>query len=79
VHLPIVIAVSGFLAPFAWPAALKFALALGATTVATVVSYHFLVRSTLIGEWLNGRRYPRALPTDIGSAGPPRTSSSQMT
>lgn len=25
-------------------------------------AYHLFVRSTIIGEWLNGRRYPRTLP-----------------
>lgn len=68
VHLPIVIAVPGVLAPSPWPAAVKFLITVTLTTAATLVSYHYLVRSTAIGALLNGRRYPRALP----SAGPVR-------
>ena len=63
VHLPIVIAVPGVLAPWPLPAVVKFAITLAVTTVATLVSYHYLVRSTAIGVLLNGRRYPRSLPT----------------
>jgi glucan biosynthesis protein C len=60
------------LAPTAWlpgvfaqvdaPAFVKFSLVVGLTTLSTIVTYHFFVRSTVIGEILNGRRYPRALP-----------------
>lgn len=57
VHLPFTIAVPGVLAPFAIPAALKFAITLTVTTAATLVTYHYLVRATAIGELLNGRRY----------------------
>jgi glucan biosynthesis protein C len=78
VHLPVVITASGFLAPFDWPAVLKFALAVGTTTVVTVVTYHFLVRSTLIGALLNGRRYPRALPVHSGTAAAVHTRTSQL-
>jgi glucans biosynthesis protein C len=58
------------LAPAAWlpgvfahldvPAAMKFLLVFGTTTLVTVISYHYIVRTTAIGELLNGRRYPRA-------------------
>jgi glucan biosynthesis protein C len=61
VHLPFTIAVPGVLAPFAMPAALKFAITLTVTTAATLVSYHYMVRSTAIGALLSGRRYPRKL------------------
>ena len=57
------------LAPAAWlpgvfshlaaPAVVKFSLVFGLTTAITVVSYHYVVRPTAIGELLNGRRYPR--------------------
>ena len=63
VHLPFTIAVPGVLAPFAIPAALKFAITLTVTTAATLVSYHYLVRSTAIGELLNGRRWRIDLQT----------------
>jgi peptidoglycan/LPS O-acetylase OafA/YrhL len=58
------------LAPAAWlpgvfahldlPAAIKFLLVFGITMLVTLVTYHYLVRTTAIGELLNGRRYPRA-------------------
>ena len=66
VHLPIVIAVPGVLAPSPLPAMVKFAITLAVTTAATLVTYHYLVRSTAIGALLNGRRYPRSLPTEVG-------------
>ena len=62
VHLPIVITVPGMLAPSPLPAAVKFMITLAVTATATIVSYHYLVRSTAIGKLLNGRRYPRAWP-----------------
>ena len=61
------------LAPVAWlpgvfahldlPAAIKFLLVFGTTTLVTLVTYHYIVRTTAIGELLNGRRYPRAIPS----------------
>lgn len=57
------------LAPVAWlpgvfahlnlPAAIKFLLVFGTTTLVTLVTYHYFVRTTAIGELLNGRRYSR--------------------
>jgi hypothetical protein len=40
----------------AWP--VKFLLLNAATFGVLIASYHYLVRSTIIGETLNGRRYP---------------------
>lgn len=62
VHLPFTIWLPGLLAPLAWPAAVKFAVVLAATSLATSGSYHLFVRSTWIGLALNGRRFPRGLP-----------------
>jgi glucan biosynthesis protein C len=70
VHLPIVIAVPGVLAPSPLPAVVKFAITLTVTTAATLVTYHYLVRSTAIGALLNGRRYPRSLPAEVGVRSP---------
>jgi glucan biosynthesis protein C len=61
-HLPFVIGVSGLLAPLPLPAIVKFGITLTSVAAITVVSYHYVVRSTAIGVLLNGRRYPRALP-----------------
>jgi peptidoglycan/LPS O-acetylase OafA/YrhL len=62
VHLPFTIWVPGLLAPLGWPAAAKFAVTLGVTVLATTGSYFLFVRSTWIGQGLNGRRFPRGLP-----------------
>jgi glucans biosynthesis protein C len=61
VHLPFTIWIPGLLATSPLPALVKFTIVLGATTLVTTVSYHYLVRSTAIGVLLNGRRYPRTL------------------
>lgn len=62
VHMAIVIWLHGLLAPFALRAVAKFAITLLATSLVSVLSYHYLVRSTALGLLLNGRRYPRGLP-----------------
>jgi glucans biosynthesis protein C len=58
----------GILAHVDAPAVVKFSLVLGLTTFSTLITYHYFVRSTFIGELLNGRRYPRALP-ELAPAG----------
>ena len=63
VHLPFTLVVPGLLAAAPLPAMVKFAITVTVTTAATLVSYHYLVRATVIGELLNGRRYPRSLPS----------------
>jgi len=59
-HLPIVFFLAAALAkvPLHW--AIKFPLILAITGTVLLVSYHYLVRPTWIGEILNGRKYPRA-------------------
>lgn len=57
------------LAPAAWlpgvfahvaaPAVVKFLLVFSSTTLVTIVSYHYLVRPSAMGELLNGRRFAR--------------------
>lgn len=61
-HLAPAIWLPGLFAHLALPAVAKFLLVFALTTVVTVVSYHYLVRPTAIGELLNGRRYPRVTP-----------------
>jgi glucans biosynthesis protein C len=61
------------LAPAAWlpgvfaqlpvPAVVKFSMVLALTTFVTLISYHYLVRPTAVGELLNGRRYGRIIPS----------------
>jgi len=50
----------GVFAHFQVPAVVKFLMVFALTTIVTTVSYHYFVRSTGMGELLNGRRYPRA-------------------
>ena len=58
------------LAPLALPAVVKFGLVLGVMTLAAITTYHFFVRSTAIGAFLNGRRFERALPrVELARAG----------
>jgi glucans biosynthesis protein C len=62
IHLPLAAGVPGLLAPYSLPASMKFAFTLTVVSAISLVSYHYLVRSTALGVLLNGRRYPRALP-----------------
>ena len=45
-----------------WPVhwSVKYALILAITMSLLLASYHCLVRSTFVGQFLNGRKYPRA-------------------
>jgi ABC-type multidrug transport system ATPase subunit/peptidoglycan/LPS O-acetylase OafA/YrhL len=58
-HLPIVLALQVALGqlPLHW--SVKFPAILAVTFGVTLVSYHYLVRPTFIGELLNGRKHPR--------------------
>lgn len=58
IHLPFTILFPGLMAGWALPAILKFLLSLSATTVICYLSYHYAVRPTFIGKFLNGRKYP---------------------
>ena len=62
IHMPITIALPPLLADYALPSGVKFSFVLSVTTVITVVTYHYFVRGTFIGNALNGRRYPRVAP-----------------
>jgi peptidoglycan/LPS O-acetylase OafA/YrhL len=59
IHLPIVVWLQ--VALYRWDVhwALKFALINAVAFPIMLVSYHYLVRPTIIGATLNGRRYPR--------------------
>jgi glucan biosynthesis protein C len=62
VHLPCTIVLPVFLSTLPVPTFVKFGVVLGTTAFLTVVTYHYWVRATVIGQMLNGRRYPRTLP-----------------
>ena len=54
-HLPVVIWTAGLLAPVPMPALAKFAIVVAVTAAVTIASYHWCVRSTAVGAWLNGK------------------------
>jgi peptidoglycan/LPS O-acetylase OafA/YrhL len=62
IHLPIVIWLAGLLARAPLHAGVKFTIVLSLTTVACLASYHAFVRSTVVGQLLNGRRQPPLAP-----------------
>lgn len=61
VHLPLVAWGSGLLGSLPWPAGVKYAVLLSAVVAVCWATYDLAVRPTLIGVFLNGRRYPRGL------------------
>lgn len=60
-HLPIVVAVGGLLTHLDQPPAFKLLVTLTTATAILLLTYDAFVRSTWIGGWLNGHRWPRAL------------------
>ena len=72
-HLPVVAALQVWVGhwPLHW--SVKFPFILIVSFAVLFASYHYLVRSTLIGQLLNGRRYPRGaapLPTSPSPTSP---------
>lgn len=61
-HLPLVVALQIWVAPWAVGWWIKFPLILLIALPVLYLSYHLLVRSTVLGERLNGRRYPWVSP-----------------
>ena len=59
-HLPIVWLLQAWI--LRWPLhwTVKFSLVLAVTMVLLLASYRWLVRSTFVGVFLNGRRYPKS-------------------
>lgn len=58
VHLPLVVALQIALAGVPLPWQIKIPLILAIAFPLLFLSYHFMVRGTFIGRWLNGRKYP---------------------
>jgi glucan biosynthesis protein C len=71
-HLPIVWLLQAWI--LKWPLhwTLKFSLVMFVTMILLLASYHWLVRGTFVGVFLNGRRYPRqsSLATSAPSTSP---------
>lgn len=57
VHLTIVVFLPAFIASWQVPVFIKFLTVLTGTTLICFVSYQYMVRSTFIGQFLNGRKY----------------------
>lgn len=60
-HLPLTAFLPAFLYRFNIPAFFKFLIIMSATTIICFVTYHYLVRATFIGKFLNGRSYTRSI------------------
>lgn len=67
IHLPVIFFLQVLMAKWPLHWSLKFGLILSVTTAAGLLSYHCLVRATLIGKLLNGRRYPRAIKVPVST------------
>ena len=63
IHLPFAIWIPGLLVELPWPSGVKIIALFVIATPIWLLSYDWLVRGTFIGKVLNGRRYPRGLPT----------------
>jgi ABC-type multidrug transport system ATPase subunit/peptidoglycan/LPS O-acetylase OafA/YrhL len=83
VHLPIVAALQVVVGHLPWHWSVKFPLILGVSLFVLIVSYRYLVRSTFVGQLLNGRRYPRAVSHDgshdNGGGRPPQSANKATT
>jgi peptidoglycan/LPS O-acetylase OafA/YrhL len=60
-HLPLTLLIPGLIADWPLPATLKMLFVVLSTTIICFVSYHYLVRGTFIGKFLNGRKYSKKL------------------
>ena len=59
IHLPLIVIIPAFISEFPLPALVKFIIVLSLTTLICFATYHYLVRNTFIGKFLNGKKYPR--------------------
>src|SRR5690606_34761147 len=71
VHLPLVMALQVLVMrlPVHW--SIKFPLIVVVAFLLLLASYEYLVRSTFIGEWLNGRRHARGWKQPAVATAPP--------
>ena len=60
-HLPLVMALQVAMSRVDWPWFVELPLVLAAAFGLLLLSYDLLVRNSVIGAWLNGRRKPRGL------------------
>jgi peptidoglycan/LPS O-acetylase OafA/YrhL len=60
-HLPLTIVIPGLIADWKLPGTTKFLFVMTITFGICLLTYHYFVRSTIIGQFLNGRKYSRRL------------------
>ncbi|MCX8472488.1 MAG: acyltransferase family protein [Sediminibacterium sp.] len=63
IHMPITAILPAFIWKFAVPAVAKFLIVFSVTTMICFLSYHYLVRRTFIGIFLNGRKNKKIFQT----------------
>lgn len=68
-HLPLTIIIPGLIADWNIPGVLKFLFVMSTTIIICFATYHYFVRSTFIGKFLNGRSYSKKL-SDIQPSAP---------
>ena len=61
IHLPLTAILPAFIWKLQLPAVVKFLIVLSITAFICFSTYHYLVRSTFVGKFLNGRKYPRKI------------------
>lgn len=71
IHLPIVWLLQAWMLswPLYWP--IKLLLILAITGVVLLTTYHYCVRATFMGKFLNGRKYPRSPSSLIADTAKP--------
>jgi len=60
-HLPLTAIIPGLIAEWKIPALGKFLIVLSLTSLICWFTYHYFVRATFIGKFLNGRRYAKSI------------------
>ncbi|WP_460218442.1 acyltransferase family protein [Psychroserpens sp. MEBiC05023] len=60
-HLPFTIIIPALIVDWNISGTLKFLFVMTTTAIICFVTYHYFVRSTFIGKFLNGRTYPRQI------------------
>lgn len=58
IHLPLTAIIPAFIWKLPLPTLIKFIIVLSLTTLICFVTYHYFVRNTFIGKFLNGKKYP---------------------
>ena len=65
-HLPLTAFIPGLISEWSMPAFFKFFIVMSGTALVCFITYHYFVRSTFVGAFLNGRKYSKKI-TDIKS------------